>query len=119
MKTTTNRNERRPAAPRPAAKVLRYEVPVYRLTLPHRANLYYVDPHAPPPRTLYILYTLLPSPLSLFHLYTVCLHSPSRIHTAIGAPHDYVSLLDNTPESVVGKTNATSQTTFTVSPPIH
>lgn len=27
MKTTTNRNERRPAAPRPAAEVLHYELP--------------------------------------------------------------------------------------------
>lgn len=36
MKTTTNRNERRPAAPRPAAKVLRYEMRAagYRLTYP-------------------------------------------------------------------------------------
>lgn len=47
MKTTTNRNERRPAAPRPAAKVLRYEMRAagYRLTYPRGRVSYYRRMH--------------------------------------------------------------------------
>lgn len=104
MKTTTNHNERRPAAPRPAAEVLRYEVqPVTNwLSRTGRRESRCATLRRPaPPRAS----TLSRPSLSR----TACLYYRRVYDTCVRAPCDYISLLDNTTGRCVGtiKTNVT------------
>lgn len=95
MKTTTNRNERRPAAPRPAAEVLRYEVqPVTNwLSRTGRRESRCAGQLCTSAR-FHTPFRPVSQPYGVFIL-------PSCIRY-VHAPRDYISLLDNTTGRCVG-----------------
>jgi len=89
MKTTTNHNERRPAAPRPVAEVLRYEVqPVTNWFSRTRRRIVC---YAGRQRTTMRFHTFLDPSLSHVSGVFILLSYIRYVH----APRDYNSLLDS------------------------
>lgn len=98
MKTTTNRNERRPAAPRPAAEVLRYEVQPVTNWL-SRTGRRAVALHRPATHLRALPHFLDPSLSRVYITVVYTIHARTT--------RDYISLLDNATGRCVGtiKTN--------------